>query len=102
MHAFGIQPLFVSHLEQGFQHIATDFGGTGCTGDTKSIATTGNFHIQAAFDLSQVFVELATEIGQTLVIGGLEDQVPRNLDRIQSTKEVTAKRWGWEVRQAAA
>jgi hypothetical protein len=40
------------------------------------IAATGYFHTQAGFDLSKMFVELAAEVGQTLVIGGLENDIP--------------------------
>jgi hypothetical protein len=42
-----------------------------------------DFNVEAAFDLPQVFIELAAKIGQTSVVGGLENDVPRYLDCIQ-------------------
>jgi hypothetical protein len=56
------------------------------------IAATRNFDIKSAFYLSQVFVKLATQIGQATIVGGLENYVPRYLDSIQSTSEITARR----------
>ena len=58
--------------------------GSGFARHTEAIAAAGNFDIEAAFDLSQVFVKLTTKIGQSAVIGGLQDEVLRNLDSIQS------------------
>jgi hypothetical protein len=52
-------------------------------GDAKVVATTGYFNIEAAFDLAQVFIELAAQIGQAAVVGGLENDIPRYLDCIQ-------------------
>ena len=78
-------------------NIATDLRGARLPGDTKTIAATGNFNIEATFDLSQVFVELAAKIGQATIVGGLEDYVPRNLDSIQSTSKTTAMHRAWEV-----
>ncbi len=83
MYPFRIEPLVVRHLEQRKHDVTADFGVTGRTGYPESISATGNFNIEAAFDLPQVFIELAAEIGKTAVIGGLEDNVPRNLDSIQ-------------------
>jgi hypothetical protein len=40
------------------------------------VATTGDFDAQARFNLSKMFVELAAEVGQTLIIGGLKNDVP--------------------------
>jgi hypothetical protein len=47
------------------------------------VAEAGDLDIEAAFDLPQVFIELATEIGQTVVVGGLENDIPGYLDCIQ-------------------
>ena len=77
------EPLVVRHLEQRQQDVAADFGSAGRSGYPESISTTGNFNIEAAFDLPQVFIELSAEISKADVIGGLEDYVPRNLDSIQ-------------------
>jgi hypothetical protein len=44
---------------------------------------TGDLNIEASLDLSQVFIKLAAKIGEAAVIGGLENNVPRNLDSIQ-------------------
>jgi hypothetical protein len=38
--------------------------------DAKAIAAIIDLHAQALLDLAQMFVELATEVGQPLVIGG--------------------------------
>jgi len=58
--------------------------GTGFASYTKVIATTRNLDIESAFDLAQVFIKLTAKVRQAVVIGGLEDKVPRNLNRIQS------------------
>ncbi len=63
---------------------------SGLSRNTKAIATTGDFDVQAAFDLPQVFIELAAQVGQAVIVGGLEDYVPRNLDSVQSTSKITA------------
>jgi hypothetical protein len=47
------------------------------------VTTTGDFNIEAAFDLPQMFVELAAQICQAAVVGGLENDIPRYLDCIQ-------------------
>jgi len=47
-----IQMLLISHFASGEENVAADFRGTRTTGDTKAIASTGNFHIESAFDLS--------------------------------------------------
>ena len=44
-----------------------------------------------------MLVELTTEVGQTIIIRGLEDNVPRNLQSIQSTDESTAMRKTWKA-----
>ena len=62
-------------FEQCFEYFTADFGGAWLAGHTKMIAATGNFHVQAGFDLSKVFIELAAEVGQALVIGGLENDI---------------------------
>ena len=54
--------------------------GTGFAGYTKVIATTRNLDIESAFDLAQVLIKLTAKVCQAVVIGGLEDNVPRNLN----------------------
>jgi hypothetical protein len=84
VNTFRIEPLLISHLEQFRQEIATDFSCTGLPGDPESITATCDFNVEAAFDLPQVFIKLTAEIGKAVIIGGLENYVPRNLDSIQN------------------
>ena len=83
MHAFGIEALAVRHAEEPVQHIAAELCRARLSGYAKMVTTTGNFDIEAAFDLPQVFVELAAKIGQAAIVGGLENDIPRYLDCIQ-------------------
>ena len=76
MNSLRIEVLMAGQFEQCFQDVTTDFGGTRLARHTEMIAPTGNFHIQTIFDLSKVFIELAAEVGQTLVIGGFENDIP--------------------------
>ncbi len=85
MYSLRIQTLVVGHLEQGQQDITAYFGSAGFSGHPKTVATTGDLDIEATLDLSQVFIKLAAKIGEAAVIGGLENNVSRNLDSIQST-----------------
>jgi hypothetical protein len=84
VYAFGVQALAIRQFEQRQQDVTTNLRGTGSTRDAKAIATAGDFDIQATFDLPEVFVKLATQIRQAVVIGGLEDNVPKNPDCVQS------------------
>jgi hypothetical protein len=52
--------------------------------DPETVAATGNFNIEAAFYLPQMFIKLTAKIGKAVVIGRLENYVPRNLDSIQN------------------
>ena len=83
MYSFRIKSLIVGHIEKGVEHIAPDLRGTRLTGDAKMVPPACDFYIEAALDLPQVFIELATQIGQTSIIGGLENYVPRYLDCVQ-------------------
>ena len=85
MHALGIQSLLIRHCKQRQQDVTTNLRGAGSSCHTKAVAATGDFNIEAAFNLPQVFIKLTAEIGQAIVIGGLENQVPRNLISVQST-----------------
>ena len=84
MYAFGVESFLVSHLEQLRQNVATHFGSTGLPGNPEAITAACDFNVEAAFDLPQVFIKLTAQIGKAVVIGGLENYVPRNLDSIQS------------------
>jgi len=85
VYSLRIQVLVVRHLKQGQQHVAPYLGSAGLSGNSKAIAMTGDLNVEASLDLSQVFIKLAAEICEAAVIGGLENNVPRNLDSIQST-----------------
>jgi hypothetical protein len=54
------------------------------SGNPEAITATRDFNVEAAFDLPQVFIKLTAEIGKAVVIGGLENYIPRNLDSIQN------------------
>jgi len=83
VHALGIEALAIRHFEKPVQYVAAELRRARLPGDAKVIAAAGDFHIEAAFDLPQVFIELAAEIGQTVVVGGLENDIPGYLDCIQ-------------------
>ena len=85
MHAFRVDSLTVGHFEQRQQDISTYLGGTGLSSYTEAIPATRDLDVKAIFDLPQVLIELAAKISQAAVVGGLEDDVPRKLDSIQST-----------------
>jgi hypothetical protein len=76
VHALRIEALAIRHPEKPVQHITAELGRSWLPGDAKVIAATGDLDIEAAFNLPQVFIELATEIGQTVVVGGLENDIP--------------------------
>jgi hypothetical protein len=74
----------VGHLEQFGKDITTDFRRAGSAGNPESITATGNFDVKAAFDLPQVFIKLTAEVGKAVVVGGLENDISRNLDSTQN------------------
>jgi hypothetical protein len=84
MHAFRIQPFLVGHVEQPGQNIAANLGSARLSCNPKTITATGDFDVEAALNLPQVFIKLAAEICKAAIIGWLEDYVPRNLDSIQN------------------
>jgi hypothetical protein len=51
MNALRIEAFVVGHLKQGQQNVATNFRLTGLPRNAKTVTTTGNFYIEAAFDL---------------------------------------------------
>ena len=84
MYAFWIESLLVSHCKQGEQDVAANLSRPRPPGNAEAIATTRDFNVKTAFDLPEVFIKLAAKIGKAVVISGLEDDVPRNLDSIQN------------------
>lgn len=84
MHALGIEPFTVCHVEQGFEYVTANLRSAWLACHPKAIPATGNFDIEAAFYLPQMFIELAAKVCKTIIVGGLEDDIPRNLDSIQS------------------
>ena len=76
MNAFRIKSLPIRQFEQGLKYIAADLGIGRPPRHAEVVATARNLHAQACFYLSKVFVELAAEVGQTLIIGGLKNDVP--------------------------
>jgi hypothetical protein len=76
VHALAVEALLVRKLKQRTYDIGAQLGGARLTGDSESVSTAGDFDLQAAFDLSQVLVELSAQIGQTVVVGGFQDDVP--------------------------
>jgi hypothetical protein len=84
MHTLWIERFLIRHCKQRQQYVAAHLGSTGPSGYPKAVAVTGYFDIEAAFNLPQMFIKLTAEIGEAVVIGGLENYVPRNLDGIQN------------------
>jgi hypothetical protein len=76
MNAFGVEALVTGQFEQGFEYIAANFRSAWPPCYTKVIAPTGDFNVQSALNLAKVLVELAAEISQTLIVGGLENDIP--------------------------
>jgi hypothetical protein len=75
MHSLAVEPLRIRKLKQATYDIRAQLGGARLTGDSESVSTTGDFDVQAAFDLSQVLVELSAQIGQAVIVGGFQDNV---------------------------
>lgn len=83
MYTLGIEMFPLRQLEQRLEHAATGLGGTGLPGYTKAIAPAGDLDAQALLDLLEVFVKLTAEVGKAVIVGGLEDYVPADLDGVQ-------------------
>ena len=47
----------------------------GIADDTEAVAAVVDLHSQPDFDLAQIFVEGPAQIGQSLVVGGFEDEI---------------------------
>ena len=83
MYVFRIKPFVIGHAKQRANDITSQVGGSRITGDAEAIPSAGNFYVEAAFDLSQVLVELAAKIGETMVVYGFQDKVPGYLYGVQ-------------------
>jgi hypothetical protein len=82
-----VEALVHRHFEKGSKHITTGFCGTRFSGHLKTIATAGDFNIEATFDLAEVLVELAAEVGQTTVVDGFQDNVLRYKAGVQGLRK---------------
>jgi hypothetical protein len=70
-------------LEKRTNDIRSQPGGARLSGDSEAVSAAGDFDVQATFDLSQVFVELSAQVGQTAVVGGFQDYVLRYFYSVQ-------------------
>jgi len=83
MDSFRIKLFIRRHFEQRTHDIAANFGSTRQTGNPEMVSAACNFYMEAAFDLSQVFVELSAKIGETAVVSGLQNEFLGYLDGVQ-------------------
>ncbi len=72
-----IQVFVLRNFEKRPNHVTTDFCSTRLPGNTETVATACDFNIETAFDLAEVLVKLAAEVGQTTVVDGFQDDVLR-------------------------
>ena len=84
MYPLRIEVFAIRHRKQLRQYVAPYFGRAGLPRDSETVTATGNFNVEAIFDLPQVFIKLTAKIGKAVVIGRLENYIPRNLDSIQN------------------
>jgi hypothetical protein len=84
VYTFRVETLVVRHLEQLRQNSAADFCCAGAAGNSKAIATACDLNVEAVFNLPQVLIKLTTEVGKAVIVGGLENNVPRYLDSTQN------------------
>lgn len=78
-----VKSLAIGHAKKGSNYVAPNPGSTGISGYAKKVSAAGDFYLQAAFDLSQMLIKLPAEIGETVVVGGLQDDVPGYLYGVQ-------------------
>jgi hypothetical protein len=83
MHPLTVQVLLASELKERTNNVGAQSGGARLSGDSETVSAAGDFDVQAAFDLSQVLVELSAQVGQTAVIGGFQDYVLRYFYSVQ-------------------
>ena len=75
MHALLVEAFITGQLEQRPQYIAANAGCTRIASDSEAIASTGDIDFEAAFNLPQVLIKLSAQIGETVVVGGFQDNV---------------------------
>jgi hypothetical protein len=75
MHALAVEALAGGKIKQGLEHLAALLDSTRVAGKAKMITTARNINAEPIFDLSQMFVELAAEISQALIVGGFENYI---------------------------
>jgi hypothetical protein len=83
MNALGIESLIFCHLKQRMNDVAANLRGTRIAGNPEVVSAASDFNVEAAFDLSQMLIELSAEIGQTVVVGGFQDDFPGYLYGVQ-------------------
>jgi hypothetical protein len=75
--------LLARELKKRTKDVGPQPGGPRLSGDSEAVSAAGDFDVQAAFDLSQVLVELSAQVGQTVVVGGFQDYVLRYFYSVQ-------------------
>ena len=85
MYSLRVQSFVHRNFKKRPQHIAAGFCSTGLSGYTKTVATAGDFNIEAAFDLAEMLVKLAAEVGQSTVVDGFQDDVLRYKAGVQGS-----------------
>jgi len=78
-----IESFSISHLEKRLDNITTELRCARITGNAKQVSATGDLNVETAFDLSQVLIELSAKIGETVIVGRLQDEVPGYLYGVQ-------------------
>ena len=72
MNTFRCQRCFAGGVIKILQNLAGQSRCAVVAGDLKLVATVTDFHVQTAFQLTQVLVELATQGRQPLIVGGFQ------------------------------
>ena len=83
MNAFGVQSLAAGNSKQRTDDITANLGSIRNTGDPEMISAAGDFYVEAAFDLSQMLIELSTKISETAIVGRFQDEFPGYLYGVQ-------------------
>ena len=75
MHLIGTQLLGPAGVVEVLEHHRGGFHGGGFPDHPESMGTIADLDAETAFDLAEVFVELTAEVGETLIVSGLEGEV---------------------------
>jgi len=75
----GVEMFLRRQFEQRLEYATPALGRAGLTRDAEAIAAARDFDVETTFDLAQVFIELTAEVGEAVIVGGLEDDVPGDL-----------------------